>query len=138
MLSKCILPLFALLWSLRCLVRNQTDLALENLALRQQLLALRRKTLRPKLRLSDRLFWLALRRFWSRWRETLVIVPPETVVRWHRAGFRLILARPCARNGPDGPPQRLTRAPRPDSADGRRQSHLARAPHSRRTAHARL
>ena len=37
---------------------------------------------------SDRVFWLALRRCWPRWKETLAIVQPETVIRWHREGFR--------------------------------------------------
>jgi transposase InsO family protein len=45
----------------------------------------------PRLRLNnlDRLFWLALRRLWSRWADALVLVKPETVIGWHRAGFRL-------------------------------------------------
>jgi hypothetical protein len=60
----------------------------ENLALRQQLatLAVRR---RPSLRPVDRAFWVILRRVWAPWRSVLVIVEPDTVVRWHRAGFRL-------------------------------------------------
>jgi len=37
----------------------------------------------------DRLFWTTLRRIWSRWTDVLVLVKPETVVGWHRAGFRL-------------------------------------------------
>ena len=36
----------------------------------------------------DRLFWLLVRRFWSEWKQALLVVTPETVVRWHRAGFR--------------------------------------------------
>lgn len=76
-----------------CLVarvfRSRRNLLLENLALRQQLLTLKRK--HPTARLSDfdRLFWVMVRRTWFRWREALVIVTPETVVGWHRAGFRL-------------------------------------------------
>ena len=38
---------------------------------------------------SDQLFWVLMSRSWSHWKETLVIVKPDTVVRWHRAGFRL-------------------------------------------------
>ena len=64
-------------------------LVLENLALRQQLAILRRRVPRPKLRLLDRLFWVALSRLWPRWREVLHIVTPGTVIAWHRAGFRL-------------------------------------------------
>ena len=67
----------------------RTDLALEILALRQQVAVLKRKRPRPKLNRMDRLFWTALRSFWSRWAEALLIVKPETVVGWHRAGFRL-------------------------------------------------
>ena len=44
---------------------------------------------RPRLSSADRLFWVLLRRFWSRWEHALNIVDPATVVRWHRAGFRL-------------------------------------------------
>jgi hypothetical protein len=67
----------------------RTDLALEILALRQQVAVLKRKRSRPKLSRIDRLFWTALRSAWFRWAEVLLIVKPETVVSWHRAGFRL-------------------------------------------------
>ena len=69
--------------------RSRSDTALEVLALRQQVAVLKRKRPRPKLNSLDRLFWTTLRRFWSRWTDVLVIVKPETVVGWHRAGFRL-------------------------------------------------
>ena len=49
---------------------------------------LKRQNPRPKLSRCDRLFWMTLRRLWSRWARVLVIVKPETVVTWHRAGFR--------------------------------------------------
>ena len=49
---------------------------------------LKRRHPRPRLELLDRLFWLFLRRFWSGWKQALLVVTPETVVRWHRAGFR--------------------------------------------------
>ncbi len=68
---------------------DRRSLALENLALRQQLAVLRRQAPRPRLRPSDRLFWVALARLWPRWREALCLVKPATVVAWHRAGFRL-------------------------------------------------
>ncbi len=69
--------------------RSRQDLILENLALRQQLLAL--YTNRPRRRLSSmhKLFWIALRRFWSGWKKPLILVTPKTVVAWHRAGFQL-------------------------------------------------
>jgi putative transposase len=58
------------------------------LVLRQQLVVLKRRHRRPRLDWLDRLFWLLVRRCWSGWKETLLVVTPETVVRWHRAGFR--------------------------------------------------
>jgi len=79
----------SLLGALLSAFRTQADLALENLALHQQLANLRRTSGRPRLRKSDRAFWLVLSRLWSRWTDVLVVVKPDTVVRWHRAGFRL-------------------------------------------------
>jgi len=63
-------------------------LALENLALRQQLASFASATRRPRISGADRWFWITLRRLWSRWLDVLVFVKPETVIRWHRAGFR--------------------------------------------------
>jgi putative transposase len=71
------------------LLRARRSLLLENLALRQQLAVLKRRHPRPRLDLLDKLFWVAVRRFWSRWQQSLIAVTPETVVRWHRGGFRL-------------------------------------------------
>jgi putative transposase len=68
---------------------SRMDLALEVLALRQQVAVLKRKRPRPTLSAFDRLFWTTLRRCWPRRSDVLVIVKPDTVVRWHRAGFRL-------------------------------------------------
>ena len=65
------------------------DLVLENLALRHQLTVLNRRVEQFHFHRADRLLWVALRAVWSRWTEALVIVQPQTVVRWHRAGFRL-------------------------------------------------
>jgi hypothetical protein len=79
----------ALLVALRVFFRTRRDTALEILALRQQVAVLKRKRPRPPLNSVDRLFWTTLRRIWSRWGDVLVIVKPETVVGWHRAGFRL-------------------------------------------------
>ena len=69
--------------------RSREDLILENLALRQQLLALHAKRPRRRLTGLHKLFWVALKMFWSGWTKPLVLVTPRTVVRWHRAGFRL-------------------------------------------------
>jgi hypothetical protein len=81
--------LLAFLSVVRVFVRSRTDTALEVLALRQQLGVLKRKRPRPRLSAPDRLFWVLLQQLWSRWAEALIIVNPDTVVGWHRAGFRL-------------------------------------------------
>jgi len=67
---------------------SRHSLLLENLALRQQLVVLKRLHPRPTLDLSDKLFWLVVRHCRSGWKQALLVVTPETVVRWHRAGFR--------------------------------------------------
>src|ERR1035441_9957440 len=69
--------------------RSREDLILENLALRQQLLALYSQRPRRRLTASHKLFWVVLRRLWAGWKEPLILVTPRTVVAWHRAGFRL-------------------------------------------------
>src|SRR5207245_2182602 len=69
--------------------QEHRSLLLENLALRQQLAVLKRRHPRPRLAPSDKLFWVVARRVWSGWQQGLIIVTPETVVRWHRTGFRL-------------------------------------------------
>src|SRR5262245_53855991 len=68
--------------AIRFAVSTRRDLLLEILALRHQLAILARSNRR--FRPSDRLLWLILRRMWPRWRETLVLVQPATVDRWHR------------------------------------------------------
>src|SRR5215470_2860380 len=78
-------------------------LALEAVALRQQLAVFKRKQPRPKLDRFDRLFWTALRRLWEGWSEALIIVKPETVVSWHRAGFRLFWRCQSQRRRPGRP-----------------------------------
>ena len=67
---------------------TRRSLALENLALRQQLAVLQRSVKRSRLSNLDRGLWVLLRRFWTDWAKVFVIVKPDTVVRWHRAGFR--------------------------------------------------
>src|SRR5215467_4791665 len=70
-------------------LQSHRSLLLENLALRQQLAVLKRKQPRPRMEVVDRIFWVFARRFWGAWKQSLVLVNPETVVGWHRAGFRL-------------------------------------------------
>jgi len=74
---------------MRSLLRTQVELAVENLALRQQLAALEHSSKRPRLSNRDRIFWVWLSKFWSNWRSVLLIVQPQTVVRWHQHGFKL-------------------------------------------------
>src|ERR1700694_4530807 len=69
--------------------RGRRNLVLENLVLRQQLAVLKRRHRRPSIGLLDKLFWIVVRRFWSGWKQALIDVTPETVVRWHRTGFRM-------------------------------------------------
>ena len=64
------------------------QLALENLALRQQLAVYKRTVPRPRLRTMDRLLWVGLARVWAGWKQALVIVSPDTVLRWQRRRFR--------------------------------------------------
>src|SRR5215472_11289085 len=73
--------------------KERGDLALENLALRQQLGVLRRKKGVPRLRRKDRVFWVVLSRIWPPWRKALHMVKAETVVGWQRKGFRIYWAR---------------------------------------------
>jgi hypothetical protein len=70
------------------ILRVRRSLPLENLALGHQLAVLKRRHPRPRLDLLDKLFWVAVRRLWSGWQQSLIVVTLETVVRWHRAGFR--------------------------------------------------
>src|SRR5262245_2741732 len=72
---------------------GQSNLALENLALRQQLVILKRTQKRPVISTKDRLFWVWLSRIWSEWRAPLLIVKPATIIGWHRKGFRLFWTR---------------------------------------------
>jgi putative transposase len=85
---------------LRGVVRSRAALHLEVLALRHQLLVLQRSQPRrlrhPK---ADRWLWAWLSRVWSGWRTTIVIVMPETVVAWHRKGFRLFWTWKSRRTG---------------------------------------
>jgi putative transposase len=80
--------LLHLLRLLPFLFGGHRQLAIENLALRHQLSVYKRTTTRPKLRTTDRLFWVGLARVWAGWKQSLVIVTPDTVLRWQRRRFR--------------------------------------------------
>src|SRR6266566_9174368 len=77
-----------LVGTLRSTLRTHGKLAFENLALRQQLAVWKARQPRPRLTETDRIFWVLLSRLWTNWRHSLQLVRPETVVRWHRDGFR--------------------------------------------------
>jgi hypothetical protein len=86
------------------LIGGHRHLALENLALRQQLAVYKRRLPRPRLRPTDRLFWAGLATAWTEWRQALVIVAPDTVLRWQRRRFREYWARLSGRSRGGRPP----------------------------------
>jgi hypothetical protein len=74
---------------IRGLIVSRAKLSLELLALRQQLVVLRRTVQRPQIQNRDRWFWIVVSRIWKDWRQALVFVKPDTVIKWHRQGFRM-------------------------------------------------
>jgi hypothetical protein len=86
------------------LCAGQRQLALENLALRQQLAVYKRTVPRPRWRTMDRLVWVGLASVWAGWRQALVIVSPDTVLRWQRRRFREHWTRRSGRPRPGRPP----------------------------------
>jgi hypothetical protein len=94
-----------IVWMARALARDRADLAIENMALRQQVAVLKEKRPKPRLSAADRGVWIALKRSWPLWADALIVVKPETVVAWHRAGFRLYWRwKSHARGKPGRPP----------------------------------
>jgi putative transposase len=89
---------------LRAFIMGRAAAAIENLALRQQLAVFKQSVKRPKLRPRDRVFWALLSCLWRNWRSALAIVQPETVIRWHRKGFRLYWKWKSRRGKPGRPP----------------------------------
>ena len=89
---------------LRAFILGRAVVAVENLALRQQLAVFKHSAKRPKLRTRDRVFWAVLLRFWPNWRSALAIVQPETVIKWHRQGFKLFWRWKSKRGKPGHPP----------------------------------
>jgi putative transposase len=97
--------MLTVLFSLRDCFRARAVLQAEILALRHQLLVLQRSSRGRRLRLrwADRVLWVWLSRLWNNWRSALLLVKPETVIAWHRKGFRLywnwkirhLEGRPC-------------------------------------------
>ncbi len=95
--------LVVLLRSLALICCGHRAVAFENLALRQQLAVFRRTVKRSQLRHRDRLFWMLLANTWRDWRTALVVVHPDTVVRWHRQWLRRRWTRLAARGLPGRP-----------------------------------
>ena len=93
-----------LFFSLFGLFKKQSDLILENLALRQQLSIYQYTIKRPKIRTRDRIFWVFLSRRWKSWRNALIIVKPDTVIRWHKKGFKLFWRFKSRKTGLGRPP----------------------------------
>ena len=84
--------------------KSRAALQVENLALRHQLAVLRRSVKRPKLTSADRILWAWLCEAWRDWQSSLLIVKPETVIGWHRMGFRLFWKWKVRRGQPGRPP----------------------------------
>src|SRR6201982_1483150 len=96
--------LTAVFATLSSVFRSRSAFQLENLALRHQIGVLQRVgRKRPKLMPRDRLLWVWLSRIWSGWRSALAIVKPETVIAWHRVGFRLFWTWKVRRGRPGRP-----------------------------------
>jgi hypothetical protein len=94
----------AVLEVLTSMFKTSAQLRLENLALRQQLTVLRRSApKRLKLTRADRIFWVWLRRVWGDWKSVLMIVKADTVIAWHRKGFRLFWTWRIHRGKPGRP-----------------------------------
>ena len=87
----------------RLLVADRKRLALENVALRHQLTVLKRSVKRPRIEDSDRVFWILMMRMLKEWKDAVHFVKPETVLRWHRKGFRYCWKRK-SRGKPGRPP----------------------------------
>jgi putative transposase len=91
-----------LLWAIAAAVRPKALLIADNLCLRQQLLVLKRRKPRPRLKDGDRCFWVLACRWFVGWQTSLLIVKPETVLRWHRRGWRTYWRRRSSHKGKPG------------------------------------
>ena len=104
LLWSALQQLLSVLGVLPSLFKTSVELRLENLALRHQLGVLRRSApKRLKLMPADRILWVWLRRVWVDWKSALLIVKPETVIAWHRKGFRLYWTWRVRRGKPGRP-----------------------------------
>ena len=85
------------------LFKTRAGVQAENLALRHQQCVLQRSVKSPKIRPTDRMLWTIRSRYWSDWKEALIFVKPDTVIRWQRKRFREHWTR-LSRNGKPGRP----------------------------------
>src|SRR5437660_11279222 len=111
--------------------RSRKDLLLENLALRQQLSVFKRRKQRLKLAAFDRLFWIGINKIWTKWKGSLVMVTPETVVGLASGRISQLLALALPLPGRPWPKANQQGTARTDFPDGRRESYLGCASDSR-------
>ena len=83
-----VLILRLMLSIIRSLLKSKSELIMELAAKNQQLALYSKRFKRLKLKNKDRRLWVTLSRIWPEWRQSLIIVRPETVIRWHRYGFK--------------------------------------------------
>ena len=125
-------------WAIAGLLKSRAQLVAENLCLRQQLVVLQRRQPRPRLLGADRRFWILARQWFSGWRDVLLIVQPETVLRWHREGWGGLLALALKTAGERRTPPDFSRAEGTDPADGFREPLLGSTTDPSRTGEVRL
>ncbi|MCD6460376.1 helix-turn-helix domain-containing protein [bacterium] len=93
LIIKLIMVLFKLFFL------DRSDMAMEILTLRQQLAVFKQSIKRPNVKFKDRLFWVAVSRFWWKWADVLIIVKPITVLRWHKNLFNYYWRLKCKSKG---------------------------------------
>jgi putative transposase len=103
MISCLLRHILRLIFGIFRLSQHQSGLILENLALRQQLTIYHNTIKRPKIRNRDRIFWLLFSKLSKNWREALIVVKPDTVIRWHKKGFKLFWRFKSRKRGPGRP-----------------------------------
>ncbi len=121
---------------LRDVTRSREELIAENTLLRQQLIVAARTVKKPRFTAHERGLLVLLARLVPRWRDALLVVKPETVLRWHRGGFRLFWRVEIQATRSLGPP-RLAGSGRSNPTARRREPAVGRGAYSRRTPEAR-
>ena len=108
MAPRIMLQLMQMMLALvQVLFAKKAALAMENLALRQQLAVYKRKQPRPRLTDLDRAFWAVLKDRFAAWADALIIVKPDTVVRWQKKRFRKHWTRKSKPGRPSIPRQHI-------------------------------